>query len=163
MLLATSLCALAAPWLAQESSSEPVAAESKHRWPAHFQGRPLTEVAIGAREQVFLRGFPGAVARFTDGESDIVLRWVTRATRQLHPATDCYRALGYEVSDARIVTDQDHTQWRCFDARRGSDTKQVCEQLQDRDGRRWTDVSAWYWSAALNRSDGPWLVTTVAR
>lgn len=163
VLLVTCLCALGAPWLAHTPSLEPVAAESKPRWPAHFQGRPLTEVAIGGPERVFLHGFPGSMARFTDGERDIVLRWVTRATRQLHPATDCYRALGYKVSDARIVTDEDHTQWRCFAARRDGDAKQVCEQLQDRDGRRWTDVSAWYWSAALNQSEGPWLVTTVAR
>jgi hypothetical protein len=115
------------------------------------------------RERAFLAGFPGAVAHFTDGERDIVMRWVTQPTRRLHPAEDCYRGLGFETAQSRVVSDVDRTQWRCFTASRGGDeSREVCEQLQDREGKRWTDVSAWYWSAALRRSQGPWLVTTVA-
>lgn len=143
-------------------SNEPRAVESTPPWPRQFRGELVTEVPMNARERTFLEGFPGKVARFTDGEHDLLLRWVTQATRRLHPATDCYRAFGYDVSDTRIVNDGDGVQWRCFDASRAGDRRSVCEQLRDRDGHAWTDVSAWYWAAMLDRSQGPWLVTTVA-
>jgi hypothetical protein len=122
----------------------------------------LTELPLSARESTFLAGFPGAVARFTDGERDIVMRWVTQPTRRLHPAEDCYRGLGYTVDTSRIVTDSGGGRWRCFKAGRKQDAREVCEQLQDMDGRRWTDVSAWYWAALLERSRGPWLATTAS-
>jgi hypothetical protein len=102
------------------------------------------------------------VARFTDGERDIVMRWVTQPTRRLHPAEDCYRGLGYTVDTSRIVTDADRARWRCFKASRKQDAREVCEQLQDQEGGRWTDVSAWYWAALLQQSNGPWLVTTAS-
>ena len=122
----------------------------------------LTELPLSARETAFLEGFPGAVARFTDGERDIVMRWVTQPTRRLHPAEDCYRGLGYNVSPPRIVADSDGARWRCFAATRKEAAHEVCEQMQDLEGQRWTDVSAWYWAAVLEKSRGPWLVTTAA-
>ncbi|HJY39357.1 MAG TPA: hypothetical protein VJ299_17910 [Steroidobacteraceae bacterium] len=122
----------------------------------------LSELPLSARERTFLSGFPGAVARFTDGERDIVMRWVTQPTRRLHPAEDCYRGLGYTVSPPRIVVDNDGGRWRCFAASREDAAHEVCEQVQDLEGRRWTDVSAWYWAAVLERSRSPWLVTTVS-
>lgn len=131
-------------------------------WPTHFQGQALSPVALSNAERTTLGGFPGAVARFSDGERDIVMRWVTQATRQLHPAADCYQGLGYDVQAARVLLDGDGTQWRCFTATRKGGVREVCEQLKDRDGQRWTDVSSWYWAAVLGRTEGPWLVTTVA-
>lgn len=161
-LLITCLCALGAPLIANVGSRAFDGTRDAPRWPSHFQGRMLSELPLTARERAFLRDFPGAVARFTDGERDIVLRWVTRATRRLHPAADCYRGLGYVIAASQIVTDGELAQWRCFTARRDGEARQVCEQLRDREGNRWTDVSAWYWAATLQRSEGPWLVTTVA-
>jgi hypothetical protein len=159
--LAACICAALAPAL---SSTQPDigALRVDPHWPSHFQGRMLTELPLSAREAAFVSGFPGAVARFTDGERDIVMRWVTQPTRRLHPAEDCYRGLGYSVSESRIVTDNSGTRWRCFDATRKQDGREVCEQLQDLEGRLWTDVSAWYWAALLERSRGPWLVTTAS-
>jgi hypothetical protein len=122
----------------------------------------LSALPLSARESAFLAGFPGAVARFTDGERDIVMRWVTQPTRRLHPAEDCYRGLGYTVDTSRIVTDADRARWRCFKASRKQDAREVCEQLQDQEAGRWTDVSAWYWAALLQQSNGPWLVTTAS-
>jgi hypothetical protein len=132
-------------------------------WPHEFQGRPLTAVPLRADEQRFLADFPGAVARFTDGERDIVLRWVTQPTRRLHPAEDCYRGWGFLVTPTRIQRDRDGAPWRCFGARKAGSEREICEQLGDADGARWTDVSSWYWAATLGRTQGPWLVTTVAR
>jgi hypothetical protein len=159
LLFLACACAAIAPVFSRD---QPRTGNDSPRWPTHFQGRMLHELLMNERERSFLAGFPGAVSRFTDGERDIVMRWVTQPTRRLHPAEDCYRGLGFETSQSRIVSDGDRTQWRCFTARRGRDEhREVCEQLQDSEGRRWTDVSAWYWAAALKRSEGPWLVTTV--
>ena len=131
-------------------------------WPTHFQGRRLQPLPLHERERAFLGGFPGAVARFTDGEHEIVMRWVAQPTRELHPAADCYRGLGFEVGRPRIVNDGESAQWRCFDARSRSLMSEVCERIVDRAGGSWTDVSAWYWASTLGQSEGPWLVTTVA-
>lgn len=160
LLLLACACAAIAPVFSGDQQH--IAAETVPRWPTHFQGRMLHELPMNERERNVLAGFPGAVSRFTDGERDIVMRWVTQPTRRLHPAEDCYRGLGFETSQSHIVSDGDGTQWRCFTASRDGEHRQVCEQLQDSEGGRWTDVSAWYWAAALKRSEGPWLVTTVA-
>ena len=131
-------------------------------WPREFQGRALTRVPLAESERRFLAGFPGDVARFSDGERDLILRWVAQPTRRLHPADDCYRAWGYDVSAATIRADRDGARWRCFSARKDGRERRVCEQVRDAEGAHWTDVSSWYWAATLGRTDGPWLVTTVS-
>lgn len=131
-------------------------------WPRELAGRALTRVPLADSERRFLAGFPGDVARFTDGERDIILRWVTQPTRRLHPADDCYRAWGYDVGVAAIHADRDGVRWRCFRASKDGRERRVCEQVRDAEGSHWTDVSSWYWAATLDRSTGPWLVTTVS-
>jgi len=130
-------------------------------WPHEFQGRPLSPVTLSEQDGRFLTGFPGAVARFTDGERNFILRWVTQPTRKLHPAEDCYRGLGYDVGATRIHADRDGSRWRCFEVTRNGRTHSVCEQLRDLEGAHWTDVSSWYWAATLGETRGPWLVVTV--
>jgi hypothetical protein len=71
--------------------------------------------------------------------------------------------MGFQVSTTRLHADRDGARWRCFEIARAGVTRTVCEQLRDRDGAHWTDVSSWYWAATLERTEGPWLVTTVAR
>jgi hypothetical protein len=161
-LLFACLCAAGSSlWMMDESSqSDP--ARTAPRWPTHFQGRMLQELELTSHERAFASDFPGTVARFTDGERDIVMRWVSQPTRRLHPAEDCYRALGYAIASARIIEDAQHSRWRCFHVSHQQDRREVCEQLQDQDGAYWTDTSAWYWAALFRRSSGPWLVTTVA-
>jgi len=131
-------------------------------WPREFQGRPLTRVPLTEAEHRFLSGFPGDVARFTDGERDIILRWVTQPTRRLHPADDCYRAWGFSVSESKIHADRDGVRWRCFGAGKNGARREVCEQVRDAEGAHWSDISSWYWAATLDRTTGPWLVTTVS-
>jgi hypothetical protein len=132
-------------------------------WPHEYQGEPLRRVAMSEEELRLLTEFPGTVAHFTDGRRDILMRWVTQATRRLHPAEDCYRAWGFDVAPPRIQPDRDGSRWRCFVATRNGVRREVCEQIRDAEGVYFSDVSAWYWSAMLDRSHGPWLVTTVAR
>ncbi len=131
-------------------------------WPQRFDGRLLRPLALSAVEQRFASAFPGAIGRFSDGERLLVLRDVQRPTRMLHPATDCYRGLGYAIADARLERDGRRRLWRCFEARRGGQRLRVCERIEDAAGLAFTDTSAWFWAAALGRSTGPWqAVTTV--
>jgi hypothetical protein len=131
-------------------------------WPHEFDGRPLRQLPLTAEQQRFLGDFPGAVAHFSDGERDILMRWVNQPTRKLHPAEDCYRAWGFTVGAAHIRADRDGSQWRCFTVSRDGVTRQICEQIRDSEGAHFTDVSSWYWSATLQHTPAPWLVTTVS-
>lgn len=121
--------------------------------------RPL---ALTDLEQRFARQFPGTIARLTNDHEVLVLRAVHRPTRMLHPAPDCYRGLGYRVAAQRLQLDAQQTLWRCFEARRGTQQLRVCEHIVDAQGRVFTDTSAWYWSALLGESRGPWQALTVA-
>ena len=95
---------------------------------------------LSAREQGFARQFPGHIARFADSRHEWIVRVIDKPTRMLHPATDCFRGLGYTVTPLR-----------------------VCERIFDAQSGRWTDASSWYWSALLTRADhtmGPWWAVT---
>jgi hypothetical protein len=92
------------------------------------------------------------------------MRHVQTPTRMLHPAADCYRALGYHITQARLEQDPQDRRWRCFVAERQDGKKlRVCERIVDADGAAFTDASDWYWAAASGRSSGPWQAVTLAR
>ena len=55
------------PLRASEHSDPPERAAAV-AWPTHFRDQPLTQLPPGALEERFARRFPGAIARFTDGE-----------------------------------------------------------------------------------------------
>ena len=161
LLLAIALAAcspLLAPRIQGESREHAVPA-----WPHELDGKPLVSVNLGEDERRLLGSFPGAVARFSDGERELLMRWVTQPTRRLHPAEDCYRGWGFEVAAPRVRAADDGSPWRCFTASRSGETREVCEQIRDSDGRHFTDVSSWYWAATLDPASRPWLVTTVAK
>jgi len=134
-------------------------------WPSQWDGSPLRPLALSPVEQRFARHFPGAIARLTDGQQTLVLRRVDEPTRMLHPAADCYRALGYRIEQARLVRDERQRMWRCFVAGRGSQEAplKVCERIVDASGGAFTDSSAWYWAALAGQSSGPWQAVTVAQ
>lgn len=138
-------------------------------WPREFEGRPLRPLALTAVEQRFAERFPGAIARFSDGEGAVVLRHVTAPTRMLHPATDCYRGVGYRVLSTALEQETDKRTgavpklWRCVVAERNGQRVRVCEHIVDARGRTFTDTSAWYWAAVMGRSEGPWRAVTKAR
>jgi hypothetical protein len=131
-------------------------------FPAEWQGRPLRPLAPSDVEQRFLRHFPGTLVRLTDGHQVLVLRTVTRPTRMLHPATDCYRGLGYRIRDEQLEARADKTRWRCFIAERGGQRARVCERIEDAQGQGYTDTSAWYWASVAGQTTGPWKAMTVA-
>jgi hypothetical protein len=169
-LLVAGVMPMAAHWSLQASSrlsatwlTRPVAVESDAPphvdWPTHFRDQPLTQLPLSELEQRFARRFPGAIARFTDGERVLILRQVYRPTRQLHPAVDCFSALGYSVGKPRPIVDADGAQWSCFSASRDGSSLRVCERIHDSDGGAWTDMSSWFWAAQYG--GGPWWATTV--
>jgi hypothetical protein len=130
-------------------------------WPHVLDGEQLRPLAMSDVEGRFAARFPGAIARFASDEARWILRRVDQPTRMLHPATDCYRGLGYAIRDERLSAGMRGLQ-RCFVATRDGLDLTVCERIVDADGGAYTDTSAWYWMAVLGRSRGPWLAMTRA-
>jgi hypothetical protein len=93
-----AIVAAATPYLAGSSERPAVTVDGFPGWPSTFEGRPLTSLPLTRRDELLARDFPGRIARFTDGRSEIVLRWVMGATRQLHPVADCFRGIGWRVA-----------------------------------------------------------------
>ncbi|HEX8261259.1 MAG TPA: hypothetical protein VF547_00125 [Allosphingosinicella sp.] len=126
-------------------------------WPDSLEGRPLIALPAAPEDRLLARRFPGHVARFSDGRRQIVLRQVAAATRRLHPASDCFRAVGYEIGPSPMRMIPGAGPASCFTARRGGRTLRACEQILGSDGRSWPDISSWYWPALVGSSRGPWL------
>ncbi|MDP9893636.1 hypothetical protein J2W32_002298 [Variovorax boronicumulans] len=162
--LAMLLCMLWSTAAALRAPAAPEAMAASHEWPSQWDGVPLRPLALSEVEQRFADRFPGAIGRMTDGTRTLVMREVKQPTRMLHPAADCYRALGYRIEQARLERDAEARLWRCFVAQRhGAQKIRVCERIVDAQGTAFTDTSAWYWSAASGQSTGPWQAVTVAR
>lgn len=107
-----------------------------------------------------MNDFPGRIGRFSDGEREIVIRWVTEATRKLHPASDCFQGLGYSIKPRALQRDDKGSLWSSFGASKGNERLRVRERIHSESGETWTDVSSWYWAAL--REEGPWWAITVA-
>lgn len=133
-------------------------------WPSRFDGRHLKLLAPTPLDKKLADDFPGHIARFTDGRRQVVLRSLSSATRQLHPASDCFEAIGYRIAPAPMLRGTDGALSSCFEATRDGVTLKVCERVIAHNGETYPDISSWYWPALLGRSTGPWLATmTVER
>jgi len=130
-------------------------------WPTAFDGLPLREEPLAPREARFAADFPGRIATFNDGRRHLLLRWIVRPSRQLHPAADCLRGAGYDVEPRPLVVDAEQRMWSTSVARLDGRSWSVRERIVGRRGDAYPDVSSWYWSALLGRSEGPWLAWTV--
>lgn len=130
------------------------------RWPADWEGRPLRPLPLTALEAGFAAEFPGTMARFTDGTSELLFRRVDGPTRKLHPGVDCLRAAGYAVKPLPARRDAQGRTWSRLLASRRDAALEAREIILDRDGRSWSDVSAWYWHALWDGSRGPWMAVT---
>ncbi|MBH1965631.1 MAG: hypothetical protein I8H77_14910 [Comamonadaceae bacterium] len=169
-------CALAAAFpSAREVTSAPAlqAGEFPQRW----EGAVVRPLALSAVERRFADRFPGRITRLTDERRIIVLRDVAAPTRMLHPAADCYRALGYRIEGEHLESAHAPSPvtpvalasetagagglQRCFVARKEGVALKVCEQIEDAHGQSFADTSAWYWAATMGQSSGPWRAITV--
>lgn len=131
-------------------------------WPTEFAAQPLRPLPLNQGELRFENEFPGRIGKFTDGTRELAMRWVTAPTRMLHPASDCLQGLGYRVTPQPLFVDEAGQRWGCVVAVRGEQTIRVRERIHDSAGNAWTDVSSWYWAAALGQTVGPWWAITVA-
>jgi hypothetical protein len=163
------LAAGLAPLFASTGTRAP--AEDFPGWPTHFEGRSLQALPLSDAERRFERDFPGRLGRFTDGQREIVIRWVSQPTRKLHPASDCFRGSGYRVAPMPIDIVNGEP-WSRFDARREHEHWRIREAIIEDAGveragiddrrRRWTDVSSWYWAAMRDSRGRRWWSFTVA-
>lgn len=156
------VCAAMAPLLANGRGSAGIASSGFPGWPAHYEGRALTELPLTQREVAFTRDFPGRVGRFTDGRGEIIIRWVNTPTRRLHPAADCFRGSGYSTTPLPVRRDATGAAMGCFRASHRADDLTICEVIRDERGETWPDVSAWYWHAIFGSSPAPWWSFVVA-
>ena len=123
-----SLC-FAASLLPFLPSSGPTApAPGFPGWPESFEGRPLRRLPLAESERRFLEGFPGRVAKFTDGEREILLRWVAEPSRRLHPSADCLRGAGAAVRPLPAWRDRQGRLWGCQEMVRGGRRFRVRER-----------------------------------
>jgi hypothetical protein len=148
---------------ATSAGTTPGAAKPVSEMPSQWRGNPLRPLALSDVEMRFAKHFPGTLARLTDGQQTLVLRTVQKPTRMLHPATDCYRGLGYQIVNEQLEA-QAHSndRWRCFVALRKGHGVRVCERIEDANGQGFTDTSSWYWASIAGQSHGPWKAITVA-
>ncbi len=142
-------------------SNDDVPAQKASSWPVQFDGKILTPLPAAAADRFFQNGFPGHVARFSDGRRQIVLRQVNKATRKLHPARDCFQSLGYSIDNAAMIRTENDGTRSCFDATKDGKILRICEQITDSQGGAYPEVAAWYWPALTGQSQGPWLAATI--
>lgn len=158
LALVLAACAL---WpLAGRGHADATHSLPAHEWPRTIDGAALRPLALSAVEQRFAHKFPGRIGRFEADGAVWVLRDVTRPTRALHPAGDCFRGLGYRIEHTALQRDTDARLWRCFVAERDGAGVRVCERIVDAHGRGFVDASSWFWAASLGQSSGPWRALT---
>jgi hypothetical protein len=89
----------------------------------------------------------------------LVLRFVWRATRRLHPAEDCFRGAGYRITPLPIRVDERGREWSGFVGEKNGRILTVRQCVISAPGedlsraetyttRSWPDVSNWYWDVS---------------
>jgi len=131
-------------------------------WPTEFEGEALEQLELSKKEKGFIKNFPGKIARFTDGRRELVIRYLARPSRRLHPAADCLKSVGFKTTPKPIQVDQKGNHWGCISAARKNQKLKVCERIYDDHGANFSDVSSWYWAAMLGKSKSPWWAVTVS-
>lgn len=145
------------------SGSQVAIGDNQTNWPTVYEGEKLRPVPLSGSEEEFARNFPGKIAVFQTDKQTIIFRRVNQATRQLHPAADCYRASGFKITNLPRQTDQAGINWNVLDAQKGTRRLEVRERIFDDKGQNYTDVSHWYWAAFWGQTKGPWWsITTVS-
>ncbi|QTN32299.1 archaeosortase/exosortase family protein [Akkermansiaceae bacterium] len=158
-LTIAAVCAAAAPLFSMAKPPDEISsAPPLHR----FGGQPVTQVALTAAEENFYADFPGYIAVYEGDGFKLTVRHVTRATRKLHPASHCLRAEGFSIGEKTTRTDDAGGHWLTYTATRNGIPRTVRERIRRAEGGgQWAEISAWYWSAFLRPSDGPWVAETV--
>ena len=130
-------------------------------WPTQFEGETLVEEPLGGFEMEFAKRFPGKIGRFRAGRRMVIMRWTPRLTHRVHGAAYCLEATRWKIEPRPLEMRADGA-WSVFSATRDGETLHVREQARDASGTTFADVPAWFFSALLGRSTGPWWIVTVA-
>lgn len=152
---AAALAALA-PWLPAPATP---AAPGFPGFPTHLEGHPLEPLDLDAAEARAARSLPGRVGRFRWRGGEVVLTWIHRPTRALHPARDCYRGLGLRAEGLPPTRDgvgRPLGRLRVHRPDQPGAGFLVHEQVVDAAGAGYEDVGRWIWAALLGASPGPW-------
>lgn len=119
-------------------------------WPEKWENRYLEPLPLTQSEASFANRFPGKLGVFSNGPDKIVIRWITRPTRKLHSASDCLKAVGFEIDQERDGT---------FIAI-GDRGTYIVEETIYNDTDNWNNVTKWFWAATLRKTEGPWWAVT---
>lgn len=125
-------------------------------WPTTLDGTILIPIPLTERDKQYLEDFPGTFARFKNGEREVLIRYVTKPTRKLHPVSDCLRGMGYSVRPIAARLNTDGQILSCVRAEGFGSPKRVCEYISDLHKNTFADPSSWFWSSTLGKSKGPW-------
>ena len=156
---AAALMCIAFPMPPREADEQ--AAHGFPGWPVQFEGEAIAEEPLSEFEKGFAKSFPGKIGRFRSGRRIVILRWTTRLTHRVHGAAYCLEATGWKIEPRPLEARADGA-WSAFRATQGGKTLHVREQARDASGATFADVPAWFFSALLGRSVGPWWIVTVA-
>ena len=152
-----ALACIAFPMSPGESDGQ--AARDFPGWPAQFEGEALVEEPLCDFEKAFAKSFPGRVGRFRAGRRIVIMRWTPRLTHRVHGAAYCLGATGWKIEPRPLELRADGA-WSAFSATRGKETLHMREQARDASGTTFADVPAWFFSALLGRSVGPWWIVS---
>ena len=162
LIIFVHLYAALIPFTVSESSTQ-TQGSGFPGWPRYFEGRELKRLNLTDQERGFTTGFPGKIARFTDGSYELVIRFVEHVSRRVHPSADCLRGSGFHLETLPVRRDSKGHLWGCVLAERAGLRYRVCERIYDlSDQKSWYDVSSWYWASQLHRTQGPWWTVTIA-
>lgn len=131
-------------------------------WPDEYEGKTLQQLSLSDKEQLFVANFPGKIARFSDGHREIIIRWVAQPTRMLHPASDCFKGIGYRITPGPVQVNHAGIKMGCFEAEKGDSKLNICEYIESEMGDNWSDISSWYWSALMTPDRDGWMSYVVA-
>jgi hypothetical protein len=154
-------------------------------WPTSWDGLLLSRAGADDATAQFARNFRGdfmefsAVSEELAGEGyfpeveRVVMRFVRRATRELHPAEDCFEGAGYKISHAPMAVDARGRLWSRFTAEKSGrrvSVRQCVIYVPDGDltkaedsEKSWPDVSSWYWEASRSDDPVPTMAVTIVR
>jgi len=154
------LAAFCSVWPAVPSSSSPAAPVGDR--PLLISDSESYRIISDLEEIPAFGGFPGKirVARDLHGSGPLLIREVAAPTRALHSSYDCFRGSGYRVDTPKVELDRAGRRWAVFHAERGGERLKVSEIFIDSQGKAWSDISSWYWSAFFKKSHGPWQAIT---
>ena len=161
-LIISTLFAVCAPFIFANVKTLTNVSSQFPGWPKKYEGKLLVQLELTDKEEIFVKDFPGKIGRFSDGSRELIIRWVEQPTRKLHPASDCFKGIGYYIKPLPLQVNEGGIKMGCFSASKDNSVLNVCEFIEVKDGKNWSDISAWYWGAIFDNSSNGWMSYVIA-